>query len=298
MKGKELEKIHEAAEEVIAGEISETYAVDQEKELYFLLGGLDALNTVASNMNAAVIINLQRIRDEQLYLAAGYTRFDAFMDEHPKATMSYKRFNYVEGVFKNLGHQIFDLLNGSGLSMRQQKLLGKGNVEIVDDKVIVHNDDQTTEIEINNRRQWLESLRALADANAEKSIKLERQQTKLDKHAEQLAEAADLVQRAKAACMADLAADAHMTARVELGLSFGKFTDIVSTLTNAEKEQYRDDVLEHVASWSNALRFAYRTDGTERPVEPAIEGDTLEEAVDNYLDDVDDDNDGDLAAKL
>lgn len=303
MKGTDLEQIKTHADEVIAGEISLVVNEEQEKELYFLLGGLDALNTVASNMNAAVIINLQRIRDEKLYLSSKFKTFEDFMDGHPKSTMSYKRFNYVEGVFKNLGHQVFDLLNGSGLSMRQQKLLGKGNVEIIGDKVIVHRDDETTEVEINNRREWLESLRILADANAEKAIKLERQKEKIDRHDEKVREIYQDMDRIKAAKVAEVASNPHMIARVELGLAFTRLAEAASKLSAIEKEQFRDSVLQDVAEWRLALASGYATDSSKTSAPVTIVGESLDDALENYLDNVDldnvaDDNDGDLAAAL
>lgn len=303
MKEQGLQKIQQKAESLI-GETMSTEAENAAvNDLYFVMGGLDAINTIATNLNSALIIKLQKIRDTAAYQKAGFTRFDDFMDKFPGSPMSYKRFNYLENIFKSLGSDIFDLTSSAGLSARQQKLLGKGNVEIDGDKVVVHFDgDIVEEFDINNRRQWMESLKALADSHAEKNIKIERLKEKEAKHDEKVRELYDEVDRIKASKIAEAASNPHMIARVELGLSFRKLTEAAFALSSIEKDQFRDAVLEDVAGWSMSLRHAYRSDGTERPADIAISGDSFGDALENFLDGVDldavSDNDGDLAAQL
>lgn len=293
MSNTQLQKIENDANEIIAAEVVEAVSLDEINELYFQLGGLDAIDAISTNLMSALIRTYQKIRDTQSYAAHGYKRFDDFLDNHPRSRMSYKRFNYLEGVYKNLGQEPFDLLSGSGLSMRQLKLLGKGNVEMSGDKLVIQQDGGQVAIEINNRRQWMECLRALADANAEKSIKLERQKEKIDKHDDKVREIYAELDTVKAAKIAETASNPHMVARVELGIAFRKLTEAAAALSAIEKEQFRDGVLEDVAAWRFNLTAAYATGKVTEPGPVQIKGDDFGTALDDFLE-----NDGDLAAQL
>ncbi len=298
MKGTELANIERKSEEIIEGEIAQTYNAADLNDLYFQLGGLDAIDAITTNLMSALIRSYQQIRDNQTYRAAGYQRFDEFLDNHPRSRMSYKRFNYIEGIYKNLGPEPFDLLSGSGLSMRQMKQIGKGNVEIDGDKVLVHFDGEVVEeFNINNRREWMQSLKALADSHAEKNIKLARQKEQIEKHGDEKRKLYDDIDRIKAAKIAETASQPHMVARVELGIAFRKLTEAARDLSPIEREQFRDSVLEDVAAWRTALAGSYATEkATKRgPVE--VKGDDFAAALDNFLEN-DLDNDEDLASKL
>lgn len=302
MNNGQLQQIENQAEEIISATVSESAATDAFNDLCFVLGGLDAINTIATNLTSGLIIKLQQIRDTHGYRAAGYTRFDQFMDNFPRSPMSYKRFNYIENVFKNLGADVFDLTSPSGLSMRQLKLIGKGNVEIDNGMVRVRTEDGSVEIEISNRRQWLESLTALADANADKSIKLERQKEKIDKHTEKVRELYNEIDQVKASKAAEIGQDPHSLALAQLCFAFAALREAAAELPLMDRAARKDNVLEIIANQSRLTSGSYRTDGTEKPLEPVIEGDTFDESLENFLDQVDltggDDNDAELTAKM
>lgn len=287
MKEQGLEKIQHKAEGIIGETLSAEAEQEGVNDLYFVMGGLDAINTIATNLNSALIIRLQHIRDNNLYLKAGFSRFDEFMDKFPRSPMGYKRFNYLENIFKSLGSDIFDLTSSAGLSARQQKLLGKGNVEVEGSKVLVHFDgDVVEEFDINNRRQWLESLKALADSHAEKNIKLARQKEQIEKHGDKVRELYDDIDRAKVANIADIASNPHMVARVELGLAFRKLTEAAADLSPIEKDQLRDGVFEDIAGWRTDLAASYKTDTKRAPVETKLSpDDTIETGFDKFFED-------------
>ena len=301
-KGKELEIIKEKAERAISEAVILTSQTDSLNELYFVMGGLDAINVITTNLNSALILKLQNIRDTHGYRAAGFARFDIFMDEFPKSPMSYKRFNYIENIFKNLGSDVFDLTSSSGLSMRQMKMIGKGNVEINGDRVIVQSDDGPIEIEIANRRQWMESLKVLADGNAEKNIKIERLKDKEARHDDKVREIYVELDTVKASKIAATASNPHMIARVELGIAFRKLAEAAEQISGIEKEQFRDAVLEDVAAWRHDLATAYATATPTKKGPVELKGDDFGSALDNFLGGVDLDdvgnNDGELADQL
>jgi len=301
-------KIREAEDEV-AAEIEssrlEEFAAENQNRALFILGGVTVTNRLADALGSEAIKTLLRFQDEQLYLALGYSKMVDFLSESEFAPMSKQQFYDRKALLEKEGEQLFDMLTELGISIRKRKLLGKGNIEVSGDTLIVHNGDESTEIAINDRASILEALTALADANAEKTVKLTVQQERIDKHDDKVRELHAENDRIRAAKIADFAADAHMTARVELGLAFSKFTDIVSKLSDIEKNQFRNDVLEDIAGWSASLRNAYQCGsphGSKGVTEDAIVGDSLEEAFDNFLDIVDLDdagnNDGELADQL
>jgi hypothetical protein len=180
-----LEQIHAEAEEIIQAEVTEKFTAEQLNDFFFLLGGLNAAHSIATNLTSAVINQLQRIRDERLYLAAGYPRFDAFLDEHPKSPMPYKRFNYVEGIYQKLSPAGFDLLKGSGLSMRQMKMLEAGDVQIDGNEVIIGGEER---VSLGNSRVVHDLVEKLIEDRNEakaETTKLQKQKEKADTVIEQ-----------------------------------------------------------------------------------------------------------------
>lgn len=266
MKGTELEKIHQQADEAISAEMAARQNVDALNDLFYRLGGLDVLQTVANNLNAALIRNLQVIRDDRLYLAAGFQRFDDFMDNHPRSKMSYKRFNYIEGIYNNLGPETFDLMSGSGLSMRQMKALGRGNVEVDGDHIVVTSDDgQTEAIEIANRRQWLDAVTTLAKAKSDSDEKVRRQQKTIESQEQTIQNAHDDLDRERARKYAEAGQDPHSVALANACFALAALREAAGELSPVDRSARRDNVLETLAGQLEKLRAAYRSEGTERP---------------------------------
>lgn len=303
-----LQKRIEEAEDEIAGEIvdarSDAHREAAKMRAMFVLGGVTVAKKVAASLNAEAIKILSRFQEDKMHEDLGFGTFVEFLNESEYSPLTKTQFYDGKGLLEKEGDAMFDMLTELGISIRKRKLLGSGNVELSGETLIVHNGDDTTEISIHDRSSILDAITALADANAEKSIKLERQKEQLDKADGKIRDAHAETDRIRAARISEFAADAHMTARVELGLAFGKFTDIVANLSPVEKDQFRDSVLEDLAGWSSSLRSAYQTGGIPHSAirNPHLHGDSLEESLDNFLGlvdlDADQDNDGDLAAKL
>lgn len=300
MKGTELERIEQQANEIISESVVEANTASLENELFFLLGGQDAMGTIADNLLTTVIFTYQRIRDEKLYLASGFQTFADFMDNHPKSRMSYKRFNYVEGVYKNLGPVTFDLMSGSGLSMRQMKQLGKGNIQIDGEHLIINTDDGPQHVDISNRRQWLDAVQALAKSNADKSAKLEKQKETIAKHDDEKRDLYNAIDREKARKTAEIAADPHMIAVVELQIAYRRLADAVDALSEADKKQFVFAVLEKIASCDLRLREAYGVSETvQLPTRSELTGDDETDYINSLMDRVEaDENDAALAAQI
>ena len=283
--------------------------IDRDRAL-LLLGGFKTAARIAVAINSEIMRSLELFQKEGIYEAFGYDRFAQFLDECEHSPMSKTQYYERKSLLDKEGDQMFNLYSELGISIRKRKLLGKGNVEIDGDNVIIHGSDgEDSIVNIDDTARLMEIVTAVIDSKVEQSIKIERLEKEKKADAEKIRDRDREIDRVRAAKVAEFAADAHMTARVELGLAFNKFTDIVSKLADVEKDQFRDAVLEDVAGWSAQLRTAYRLSSPQggnphgsKGVSPELSGSSFEEAFDNFLDGVDLDaaetNDGELAAKL
>lgn len=295
---REVEEEH--ASEIVDQRFEEHRQQTRDKAL-MLLGGFNTAAKIAQVINSELMRGLEIFQTEKIYLALDYDTFVDYLDSD-QSPMSKAQYYERRAILANEGDQLFDVFSSIGLSIRKRKLLGKGSVEIVDDTVIVHHGDEVTEIELTDRARLLETLTALADANAEKSIKLERQKEKIDKFDSEKRDLYDEIDRVRASKVA-AAPDEHMIARVELGLAFSRLRNCAAGLSEIEKDQFRDSVLEDVAGWTADLRQTYKpgTAAAKPAAEAEIVGETFDDALTNFLDKIDLDdvaNDGELAAQL
>jgi hypothetical protein len=168
LKGQALEKVRQKADQAITEAVSSSLQSEEASELLFRLGEISAAAVISRNLESAVIVGLQRIRDEKKYLALGFDRFDQFLDTWHRAPMKYKRFNYLEGIHDELGPENFDLMRGSGLSYRQMKMLEAGDI-VVDGKDVVIGEDRVSLGDSHVIRDLVEKL--VNDRTAEKNAK-------------------------------------------------------------------------------------------------------------------------------
>lgn len=278
-------------------------AEEQERENFGrtmrVLGGIQVANRIAAAVGAEAMRALIRVEEEKLYRALGCETFVEFLNSED-SPVSKKQYYDRKALLEKEGDVLFDMLTEMGVSMKARKLLGKGAVEVADGTLIVHTDnDESHEIAVDNRRAMLDALSTLADANALKASKISRQAAEIATHDEKVAKLEAEIKRVRSSKAAEFSADAHMTARVEIGLAVHKLAKIADSLSDLEKDQLRDSVLEEMAGYLSDLRAAYRTDSTSSK-EIVLEGDTFEEALESFLDNVDLNaaNDGELAAAL
>lgn len=183
MKDKSLEKIQGQAETALTVTLAEQQSAERTHNLIFLLGGIDAVHVISRNLTAAMIANLQRVRDEELYRDLGFSRFDDFLDNYERSPMKYKRFNYLEGVHKTLGGTEFDLLAGSGLSYRQMKQLAAGDIVIEGKEVVIGGGDR---VSLGDSRVVKDLVEKLITERAAEKAENEKLTKQVDKQKEQL----------------------------------------------------------------------------------------------------------------
>lgn len=178
-----LAKIQDQAETAIDGQMDAARARAAEQELLVMLGGIKAVSALTDNLHSARIMAMRQIRDEKRFLAAGFTRFAEFMDECPFSPMSYDRFNEFDKAIRTVGASEFDVLRGSGLSMRQMRRLKEGDV-VVDGGVVRIGDEESVELGDDRKiRSLVEQL--ISDRQAEKAER-ERSEKAAEKMKQQL----------------------------------------------------------------------------------------------------------------
>lgn len=307
-----LSKKIQAAEDDVAEEILdnrlEQHREDGVKRAMFVLGGTHIAGKISAALNAEAMRTLILFQESKMHEDLGYETFVDFLEQSEFAPMSKSQFYERKAILEKEGDIVFDLLTNLGIPVKKRKLLGKGNVEISGETAIIHTDGgDDIEIELTDRTRLLETLSALADANAEKSIKLQRQTEKIDKHDDKVRELYEENDRIRASKIAEVAGNPHMIARVEFNLAASKLADAARNLSAIEKDQFRDAVLEDHAAARAQLTAAYSTgSGGRSPHDSkgtsSLQGETLAESLDQFLGEVDldpsDDNDGELAAKL
>lgn len=298
-----LAKIHNQADAAISNAVSKQYSQQKEMEIAFLLGGIDVVNVLTTNLQSALIRKIQRIRDDQIYLGSGFTRFDDFLDKHPLSPMSYKKFNELEKFLEQETPPLFDLLQGSGLSVQKRKALQKAGLSIEDDKLVAYlpGDETPTEIAIDNERMWVHSLKTIIE-------RLESTEKRLKKHDEQAASKElrirELYQendRLRASKAADMSADPHMMAVIRLEVAFNDLKLAVENLSPVERQQFAAVTFEKIADRCEQLRLAYGTGSvTAAMPKTAAEPGTEEDFINSLMDQVEaeDDAESGLAAAM
>ena len=181
-----LQKKLRAVEEQHAEEVVTTHLDNHEKKGHdhalFFLGGVRATNGIADALSIEVIRALINFQEEKRYESLGYTNFVDFLENSEYAPMSKNQFYDRKALLEKEGDKVFELMNSLSMPVSKRKLLGKGNIQLDGETVIVTGDDgEQTEIEIKDRSRLLETLAALADANAEKTRKIQTQQSKIEK---------------------------------------------------------------------------------------------------------------------
>jgi hypothetical protein len=262
-----------------------------------ILGGVRVAGSIASSISAEAFKALIRFGEDKYFASFTdpdgdyFTNFADFLNKSPYSPMTKTQFYARKTLFDKEGERLFDIYGELGLSIRKRKLLGKGNVEIDGDNVVIHDAEGVeTIIPIDDQARLMEVVTAVVDSKIDLQNRFDRQQKTIDGQKKTIQNAHADIDKIKAPRVAEFAADAHMMARLELGLAFAKFTKIAADLSPVEKDQFRDSVLEDVAAWRGSLAAAYKgSPPYEGGVAAAsvdgvvLSGSTLDDTLDNFL---------------
>jgi NACalpha-BTF3-like transcription factor len=194
-----LEQIHAEAEEIIQAEVTEKFTAEQLNDFFFLLGGLNAAHSIATNLTSAVINQLQRIRDERLYLAAGYPRFADYLDndELPRSQKQVLRAEgstYVRGSLRlsmSLAANVFGVTTRKLLAAKGVHIAVEGEELVIENhrvpisdtaavKELVETVHEVLKVRDEREEKKDKKIEKLTAENEQGRVELETKQRELD----------------------------------------------------------------------------------------------------------------------
>lgn len=298
---KDIRQVEEAHADAAVNEHLEAHRKAAELRAMFVLGGASIANRIAASLGAESMRAMIRFQEDKLYEPMGYSTFVEFLSESEYAPMTKSQFYERKAILEKEGDVLFDLLTEMGVSIRNRKLLGKGNVQIDGDSAIVTLGDDVVSIELTDRTRLLEVITTVIDAKSDLQKKLDKQAEAIAKHDDKVRELYDEVDRVKASKVAEVGQDPHSIAMVNLNFAYRALIEAVEDMTPIEREQFAPRDFELIAARNADLAAAFgRSDWTKIAPAPAAaktEGaDDIDDLINRALED--DDNDAELAESL
>lgn len=249
----------EHAEEFLAEKLSAHEQNKRDIALKFL-GGIAVTNRIAQTLSAETLRALIQFQENKEYEIFGYDNFVAFLNESEHAPMTKNQFYDRKAILEKEGDPAFNLFNELGIPLHKRKLLGKGHIQLDGDTVIVvtgeFGEEKTEEIDITDRARLLETLSALADANADKSKKLDKKQAQLEKAEAEIKRLDEENDDILAHNKTDLL-DPHAAALLNLVGAFNQLKITAEQLPEAEKSQFAPRVFQTIAAQMDTLSGGY-----------------------------------------
>lgn len=251
---REVEDDH--AEESLQNHLTSHKQKDVEKAL-IIISGINVARRIAQAISSESMRALITFQEEKIYESLGFENFVDFLNNSEYAPMTKSQFYERKNLLENEGDATFDLLNSFSMPVSKRKLLGKGNIALDGETVIITGDDgEETTIEITDRTRLLETLTALADNSAELRRKVESQKTKLNKADDFIINLQDEMHRVKTEKHAEFT-DFHAGALLNLVVAFKALEHQAEQLTLIEQTKFAPPVFETIAAQMDALSQAY-----------------------------------------
>ena len=226
------------------------------QQALMFLGGIHTVGRISKALGSQEMRALETFQIQELYLDLGFENFVDFLNDDLSPITKNQYYDRIK-ILKSEGDQVFDLLNNAGISVSKRKLLGRGHIQVEGEKLIILGDNgDETEIEFKDRSRILETLSALADANAHKSIKIEREKKEAQRLRGVVGDLQKQVETERAALQAD-SLDPHSVALLNLISAFQLLKTEAENLTLVEKEQFAPRTFETIARQLDALSVAY-----------------------------------------
>lgn len=133
---------------------------------------------VSTNLTAQSIRALEHFQQNKMFEPLGYKTFVDFLEKSEHSPMSKRQYYDRLALMNTHGDEIYDLLTSVGISVRSQKMLGRGELAIKGDRLVVGD----KEVSIDNAGIVKDVLNELFDDRRE----LETQNRKLGEKIEKL----------------------------------------------------------------------------------------------------------------
>jgi hypothetical protein len=225
--------------------------------LWKTLGAVQAVSQLAAGLGAQTIHALERVRDEKLYLAAGFSTFDEFLSKHPESPMSHDTFRRRVNLLESEGDITFDLLNSLNVSISARLLLA-GDISIDGDNIVINEEQgdgvSSTRIPLNDHAQIVKTIVELKKKADEQKRTIERGKKDVDKWKRKHDEVNE--QLAKGLSVSEDAAP-HARALVSVIGNFQILADECKALTNQkERKRFAPIVFQRLAEASKLVEEA------------------------------------------
>lgn len=224
---------------------------------------------IASNLSAQSIRALERFQQEKRHEDLGFTTFDQFLSDSPYSPMTKRQYYDRVGLIRGHGDEIYDLLTSVGISVRSQRLLGKGELSIKGDKLLVGD----KEIEVANTgiikdvlNELFEDKRSLKAENEKLTKKVTTQKDQIEKGREEFDELRRNIDAAEQGAPYERALMATVKALITL-------TSEAKSLSDADKAERAGADLETLTGQlfqlqdALGVKTAIRYRGTGQPVD-------------------------------
>lgn len=286
--GKQIDQFKDELANTALQKTQQVHNEIEKAKTYKMLGAITAMDAIAmslsSTLSSQALRGLEKIEQEKLYLSLGYETFVEFLNSDDSPVTKNQYYDRIK-LLNSEGDQLYDTLSKLSLPVSKRKLLGKGAVEIEGETVIVKNDEgEETQIELNDRSRLLQTISALADANADKSKKLDKKQQLLDKFKDTLLKAEEEIASLKAS-KAIAPESTHSRAVMNLISAFGVMVTEAENLSPIEKAQFAPRTFELIQQLRDRLATAYDLSGVDLHIArvAALDGSTDEQLNDEEL---------------
>lgn len=229
---------------------------EQQKTLLLkMLGAITALDasahSVSTLLSSQALRGMQKIEQEKLYLALGYENFVEFLNSDDSPITKNQYYDRIK-LLNSENDTLYDALTKLAFPVSKRKLLNKGQVQIEGDTVFitVPETGEQMPIALDDRTRLLETLSALADANAEKSKKIERGRDDNDRLKRKISDLEDRAQTAPSAARVDELEAQRLAATSALA----RLAELLDAATLVRCQQFFDSAFEPLTAQWNRIQ--------------------------------------------
>ena len=180
--GKQIDQFKDELANTALQKTQQVHNEIEKAKTYKMLGAITAMDAIAmslsSTLSSQALRGLEKIEQEKLYLSLGYETFVEFLNSDDSPVTKNQYYDRIK-LLNSEGDQLYDTLSQLSFPVSKRKLLGKGEIAVEGETVIVKTADGEEQIELNDKNRLLQTISALADRAAETTAL----KTKLDKGA-------------------------------------------------------------------------------------------------------------------
>ncbi|QQS33525.1 MAG: hypothetical protein IPM50_02775 [Acidobacteriota bacterium] len=137
----QIEKLRDDHAHEMIDNLTSAHQEKSRNDALFFLGRIKQndhiAQAVASNLSAQSIRALEHFQQERMYESFGYSTFVDFLEKSEWSPMTKRQYYDRLNTLRELGDEVFDLLTSAGISVRAQKLIGKGDITISEGKLLI-----------------------------------------------------------------------------------------------------------------------------------------------------------------